>query len=32
VELLMASDAPFIPAALKLPFMVGTIGSLYGAK
>lgn len=26
------SEAPFIPRMLKLPFMVGTIGILYGVK
>ena len=26
------SKAPFIPKALKLPFMVGTLGMIYGVK
>jgi hypothetical protein len=26
------SDEPFIPTLLKLPFMVGRIGILYGEK
>jgi ubiquinone/menaquinone biosynthesis C-methylase UbiE len=32
VEFIQTSDAAFIPLALKLPFMVGTIGILYGEK
>lgn len=32
VELVRSCDADFIPAALKLPFMVGTIAVLYGEK
>jgi SAM-dependent methyltransferase len=31
-ELVRTCDAAFIPTALKLPFMVGTIGILYGEK
>jgi SAM-dependent methyltransferase len=32
IEFLDTSDSDFIPKALKLPFMVGTIGILYGQK
>jgi len=32
VEFINTSDLPFIPKALKLPFMVGTIGILRGRK
>lgn len=32
VEFVNTSDSLFIPKALKLPFMVGTIGILYGQK
>jgi SAM-dependent methyltransferase len=32
VEFIPTNDAPFIPKALKLPFMVGTIGILRGEK
>jgi len=32
VEFVKTCDAPFIPALLKLPFMVGRIGILYGVK
>jgi len=32
VEFDRTCDAPFIPRSLKLPFMVGTIGVLYGEK
>jgi ubiquinone/menaquinone biosynthesis C-methylase UbiE len=32
VEFERTCDAPFIPWALKLPFMVGTLGVLYGEK
>ena len=32
VEFVKTCDAPFIPALLKLPFMVGRIGILYGEK
>lgn len=32
VEFLDTSEANFIPKALRLPFMVGTIGILYGTK
>ena len=32
VEFVKTCDAPFIPAFLKLPFMVGKIGILYGEK
>lgn len=32
VELVDTSDSEFIPTALKLPFMLGTIGILYGRK
>jgi ubiquinone/menaquinone biosynthesis C-methylase UbiE len=32
VEFVKTNDAPFIPAAVKLPFMVGTIGILCGEK
>lgn len=32
VEFLDTSNSDFIPKALKLPFMVGTIGILYGQK
>ena len=32
VEFVRTCDAAFIPPALKLPFMVGTIGILYGEK
>jgi len=32
VELVDTSDAAFIPRALKLPFMLGTVGILYGRK
>jgi len=32
VEFVDTSDSEFIPRALKLPFMVGTIGILYGRK
>ena len=32
VAFVKTSDAAFIPQALKLPFMVGTIGILYGEK
>ena len=32
VELVDTSDSAFIPRALKLPFMLGTVGILYGRK
>jgi SAM-dependent methyltransferase len=32
VEFIRTCDADFIPAALKLPFMMGTIGILHGEK
>jgi SAM-dependent methyltransferase len=32
IEFMNTSDSNFIPKALKLPFMVGTIGILYGQK
>jgi SAM-dependent methyltransferase len=32
VEFVKTCDAPFIPGLLKLPFMVGKIGILYGKK
>jgi SAM-dependent methyltransferase len=32
VELVDTSDSDFIPKALKLPFMLGTVGILYGRK
>jgi len=32
VEFVRTCDEPFIPALLKLPFMVGRIGILYGEK
>jgi len=32
VEFVRTCDEPFIPRLLKLPFMVGTIGILYGEK
>ena len=32
VEFVKTCDSPFIPAFLKLPFMVGKIGILYGEK
>ncbi len=32
VELIKTCDEPFIPTLLKLPFMVGRIGILYGEK
>jgi SAM-dependent methyltransferase len=32
VQFLDTSDSDFIPKALRLPFMVGTIGILYGEK
>lgn len=32
VEFVRTCDAPFIPKALKLPFMLGTMGVLYGEK
>jgi SAM-dependent methyltransferase len=32
VELVDTSDSDFIPKALKLPFMLGTVGILYGKK
>jgi SAM-dependent methyltransferase len=32
VEFDRTCDAPFIPRSLKLPFMVGTLGVLYGEK
>jgi SAM-dependent methyltransferase len=32
VEYAKSSDAPFIPTALKLPFMLGTMSMLYGEK
>jgi SAM-dependent methyltransferase len=32
VEFVRTCDEPFIPAALKLPFMVGTLGIFYGEK
>ena len=32
VELVLTNDLDFIPAALKLPFMVGEIGIVYGKK
>jgi len=32
VDFVDTSDSEFIPKALKLPFMVGTIGILYGEK
>jgi SAM-dependent methyltransferase len=32
VEFVNTNDSPFIPAAVKLPFMVGTIGILRGEK
>jgi SAM-dependent methyltransferase len=32
VEFVNTSDSDFIPKALKLPFMLGTVGILYGRK
>ena len=32
VEFVRTNDLDFIPTALKLPFMVGEIGILYGEK
>jgi SAM-dependent methyltransferase len=32
VEFVKTADSAFIPKALKLPFMVGTMGILYGVK
>jgi hypothetical protein len=32
VEFIRTRDVPFIPRALKLPFMVGTIGIIAGKK
>ena len=32
VEFVDTSDSAFIPAVLKLPFMLGTVGILYGKK
>ena len=32
VEFVDTSDSDFIPKALKLPFMLGTVGILYGRK
>jgi len=32
VELVDTSDSDFIPKALKLPFMLGAVGILYGRK
>jgi len=32
VGFVKTADSPFIPKALKLPFMVGTMGILYGEK
>ena len=32
VKFVRTCDEPFIPALLKLPFMVGRIGILYGQK
>ena len=32
VDFVDTSDSEFIPKALKLPFMIGTIGRLYGEK
>jgi len=32
IEFMDTSDSNFIPKALKLPFMIGTIGILYGQK
>ncbi len=32
VEFSSTKDSKFIPKALKLPFMVGTIGIIYGKK
>jgi hypothetical protein len=32
VEFVNTSDSEFIPAALKLPFMLGTVGILYGRR
>jgi ubiquinone/menaquinone biosynthesis C-methylase UbiE len=32
VEFINTSDSDFIPTALKLPFMLGTVGILYGRK
>ena len=32
VDFLNTSDPEFIPKALELPFIVGTIGILYGEK
>jgi SAM-dependent methyltransferase len=32
MELVDTSDSDFIPKALKLPFMLGTVGILYGRK
>jgi SAM-dependent methyltransferase len=32
VEFVKTCESPFIPRALKLPFMVGTIGIIYGEK
>ena len=32
VEFIDTSDSDFIPKALKLPFMLGTVGVLYGRK
>jgi hypothetical protein len=32
VEFVDTSNSEFIPVALKLPFMLGTVGILYGRK
>jgi hypothetical protein len=32
VEFVDTSDSDFIPTALKLPFMVGTVGILHGRR
>lgn len=32
VAFVKTCEAPFIPTAMKLPFMVGTIGLIYGEK
>ena len=32
VKFINTSNAKFVPAALKLPFMVGSIGIIYGKK
>jgi len=32
IHFIDTSKADFIPRVLKLPFMVGTIGMLYGTK